>query len=48
MAAGIHANYQGNENYISNSKLIETVKNIKLSLLIVDASGGKGEPYELV
>ena len=28
VAAGIHANYQGNENYISNSKLIETVKNI--------------------
>tara|TARA_E500000178_G_C16988695_1_gene739667 strand:- start:152 stop:1663 length:1512 start_codon:yes stop_codon:yes gene_type:complete len=28
MAAGIHANYQGNENYITNKKLIETVKNI--------------------
>ena len=28
VAAGFHANYQGNENYISNSKLIETVKNI--------------------
>ncbi len=28
VAAGIHANYQGNENYISNYKLIETVKNI--------------------
>lgn len=28
IAAGIHANHQGNENYITNKKLIETVKNI--------------------
>ena len=28
IAAGIHANHQGNENFITNKKLIETVKNI--------------------